>query len=106
MIMGVARTLFGITTRSALRALILRVIAAAIVIQGPRSSFELVLGTKLSMQLTPDWWNFEESVAGFFLHCMAIAGLYISLTYYAMRWVQTRRHRTALAGAIAEDVNQ
>ena len=42
----------------------------------------LGIGSKLAMQMTLDWWNFEESVAGFFVHCVAIAGLYMFLTYY------------------------
>ena len=40
----------------------------------------LGLGTKLAMQVTLDWWNFEESVLGFFVHCIAVAGLYMSVT--------------------------
>ena len=45
------------------------------------------------MQMTLDWWNFEELVAGFFVHCIAIAGLYMFLTYYAMNWLQQRKRR-------------
>ena len=56
----------------------LRALAAVIAIHGVRSSFALGIGTKLAMQMTLDWWNFEEAVAGFFVHCIAIAGLYIS----------------------------
>jgi hypothetical protein len=47
---------------------------------GVWSSFELGVGTKLAMQVTLDWWNFEESVLGFFVHCIAITGLYMSVT--------------------------
>ena len=42
----------------------------------------------LAMQTTLDWWNFEDAVAGFFVHCLAIVGLYIAVTYYAMRWTR------------------
>ena len=83
MIMGVARSLLGIATPSPARTLALRALAAVIAIHGIWSSFALGIGTKLSMQVTLDWWNFEESVAGFFLHWLAIAGLFIALTYYA-----------------------
>ncbi|EJK83066.1 DUF4405 domain-containing protein [Rhizobium sp. AP16] len=92
MIMGVARNLFGISNPSAARSLMLRAIAIVIAIHGVWSSFELGLGTKLAMQVTLDWWNFEESVAGFFIHCLAIAGLYMVLTYYAMKWLRMRKH--------------
>ena len=49
----------------------------------------------LAMQVTLDWWNFEESVLGFFVHCIAIAGLYMSVTYYAVKWLQHRRKVTS-----------
>ena len=88
LLMGVARNLFGISKPSAARTFALRAVAAAIAIHGVWSSFVLGIGTKLSMQMTLDWWNFEESVAGFFVHCIAIAGLYIFLTYYTLNWIQ------------------
>lgn len=94
MIMGLVRNLFGISKASAVRTAALRAIAVAIAIHGVWSSFELGLGTKLAMQVTLDWWNFEESIAGFFVHCIAIAGLYMALTYYGMKWLQHRRNMT------------
>jgi hypothetical protein len=95
MIMGVARGILGISESSAVRSWALRLIAVAIAAHGVWSSFELGLGTKLAMRVTLDWWNFEESVAGFFAHCVAIAGLCIFLTYYAGKWLQRRKLRTA-----------
>ncbi len=106
MIMGVARKLTGITQPNAVRTLVLRAIVVAIAIHGVWSSFALAIGTKLSMQMTLDWWNFEESVAGFFVHCLAIAGLYICLTYYAMKWLLARKRRPGSAAAVAENVHQ
>ena len=89
MLMGVARNLFGIRKPSALRTLVLRVIARA-PSRFTASGVALVLGlgAKLSMQMTLDWWNFEESVAGFFVHCVAVAGLAMVLTYYGLKLVQ------------------
>ncbi|NTJ11524.1 DUF4405 domain-containing protein [Rhizobium lusitanum] len=95
MIMGVACNLTGITRPNAVRTWTLRLVAAAIAIHGVWSSFALGLGSKLSMQVSLDWWNFEESVAGFFVHCVAIAGLYIFVTYYSVKWLQHRK-RTAV----------
>ena len=95
MIMGVARGLLGISGPNTARSWALRLAAVAIAVHGVWSSFELGLGTKLAMQVTLDWWNFEDSVAGFFIHCVAIAGLYMVLIYYAMRWVRHRKGRTA-----------
>jgi Domain of unknown function (DUF4405) len=98
MIMGLARNLFGLSKTSTIRTTALRVAAVAIAILGVWSSFELGLGTKLAMQVTLDWWNFEESVLGFFVHCIAITGLYITVTYYGMKWVQHRGNMTSPIG--------
>lgn len=87
MLIGVARNLFGLSRPNAIRARALRAVAVAIAAHGVWSSFALGLGTKLTMQMTLDWWNFEESVAGFFAHCVAIAGLYVFLTYYIVKWL-------------------
>jgi hypothetical protein len=106
MLMGVARSLFGIAKASSARALALRAAAAAVAIHGVWSSFELGLGGKLTMQMTLDWWNFEESVAGFFAHCIAIAGLTIFLTHYTVKCLQSQKRRTVLAAAVAENVHQ
>jgi len=106
MLMGVARNLLGITHPSPTRTLVLRVVAAAIAALGVWSSFRLGLGGKLSMQMTLDWWNFEESVAGFFAHCIAIVALCISLAYYAMKGLQKSRRKLPSASAIPENVRQ
>ncbi len=106
MLMGVARNLCGITGASTLRTVVLRAVTLAIAAFGVWSSFELGLGGKLSMQVSLDWWNFEESVAGFFVHCIAIAGLYIALTYYTMKWLQKRKRPTASALPIPKEVHE
>ncbi len=45
----------------------------------------LGLGARLTMQVSLDWWNFEESVLGFFLHCAAVAEMLISVSYWTAR---------------------
>ena len=106
LIMNTARNLSGTSTPSVPRTVALRVLAAAIAIHGVWSSFVLGVGTKLSMQVTLDWWNFEGGVIGFFIHCIAIAGLYISLTYYAMDLIRHARRGTTSNFAIAENVHE
>jgi hypothetical protein len=103
LIMNVARNLAGIARPNRARTLALRALAVAIALCGIWSSFALGLGTKLAMQVTLDWWNFEESVAGFFIHCLAIIGLYIVMTYYAASWVQqrTRRARSSASSILS-----
>ena len=95
-IMGAVRNLFGIARAGRARTLALRVIAAAIAVQGIRSSFELAIGTKLSMQVTLEWWDFEVSVAGFFVHCVAVAGLYMATTYYLVQWLGRPRRKASV----------
>ncbi|SDH14959.1 protein of unknown function [Bosea robiniae] len=93
MLMGVARNLFGIKGTNPLRMLALRVTAGAIAVHGVWSFYQLGLGTKLSMQMTLDWWNFEEAVAGFFIHCAAVAGLVMVITYYGFNRDSAGRRR-------------
>jgi hypothetical protein len=105
MIMGLARSLSGITQPNAARALALRAAAAVIAGMGVWSSFELGLGSKLAMRMTLDWWNFEEAAAGFFLHCLAIVGLWISATHYSMAGIQCRKLGNSLS-PVPENLHQ
>ncbi|ALG75310.1 hypothetical protein VY88_24850 [Azospirillum thiophilum] len=91
LIMSVTRAVFGISKPNAVRTWVLRLIAGATAVHGIWSSFELGIGTKLAMQVTLDWWNFEQSVAGFFVHSVAVAGLYMFVTYYAVKWLHRRK---------------
>lgn len=91
MLMGVARNLFGIRKPGRLRTLLLRAVAVMVAVHGAWSCAVLGLGTKLSMQMTLDWWNFEEAVAGFFIHCAAVAGLFMVATYYGLKLVRPGR---------------
>lgn len=94
MLMGIARGVVGIKYANSARTWGLRLAAMAIAIQGIRSSFVLNIGAKLFLQPLPDWWDFGESSAGFFLHCFAVAGLYAAVSYYFVLWTQrTKRVR-------------
>ncbi|MBB6557476.1 hypothetical protein HNP48_000140 [Acidovorax soli] len=96
LLMAVARKLFGFQESNAARTAILRLVAAGIALQGVFSALALNLPARLLFQISLDWWNFEESVAAFFLHCMAIAGLCMFLTHYSMLWAQRRMRRDAM----------
>jgi hypothetical protein len=106
MLMGVARGLCGIAGPKKGRTLILRIATALVVTYGLWSSRAQALGTKLSMQMTLDWWNFEDSVAGFFLHWLAIAGLFITLTYYVKLGLANLARTRILRSPVAQDVDQ
>lgn len=87
MLMGIARNLFGLRQPNVRRTLVLRAIALGVALHGVWSCSVLGLGGKLSMRMTLDWWNFEETVAGFFVHCVAAVGLVIAITYYGLTFV-------------------
>lgn len=93
MLMAVARKLLGIPAASRVRTWAFRVAIAAIAIQGVGSAKALGLRSRLFFQTSLDWWNFEESVPGFFGHCLAVAGLCMAVTYYTMQWTTNRAER-------------
>lgn len=95
--MNVARNLFGVKGTSISRAALLRVIAAIVSVQGIRSSFDLGIGLKLTAQISMDFWDFNESTVGFFVHVIAIAGLYMSVAHYTMKWLQSRKRKAPSA---------
>jgi hypothetical protein len=97
-IMSAMRGTLGIATNT-IRTAISRVIAVAIAVHGVRSSIEMGIGSKLSLQLSLDWWDFGESTSGFFLHLISIVGLYVFLAHYAMKCLQWKRRRAALHAA-------
>lgn len=96
LLMGVARKLFGIAGPNAVRTAVLRVLAIAIAVQGVFSAIALNLRTRLTFQMSLDWWNFEASVAGFFGHCLAAMGLCACLTHYTVLWLQRRQRTTTI----------
>ncbi|MBB6468470.1 hypothetical protein HNQ96_004354 [Aminobacter lissarensis] len=106
MLMGVARLWFGTTRPSNVRTLTLRLVVAAMAVYGLWGSQTQALGTKLSMPMTLDWWNFEESVASFFLHWLAIAGLFIALSYYAKLGLANVARTRSLRSPVAQEVDQ
>lgn len=87
LLMGTARKLFGVAEENVVRTVVLRLVAIFIAVQGVYSVLALNLRYRLLFQMTLEWWNFEESVAGFFGHCLAIVGLGIFLTFYTMQWL-------------------
>lgn len=70
-------------------------VALAIAVQGLVSAQALNLHAKLLLQMSLDWWDFGTSVADYFGHCMAFAGLCKGVTYYGVRRQQRRKHKLA-----------
>lgn len=78
---GFARAAFGISTPNRLRTWVLRALAAGVSAYGLGSFTALGIGNRLTMRMTLDWWNFEESVLGFFVHGLALVVLVACLTH-------------------------
>jgi hypothetical protein len=85
LLMATASRLLGITQANRARTVVLRAVALGIAVQGVSSAQALNLRSKLLFQMSLEWWDFGASVAGFFGHCVAFAGLCIAVTHYAMR---------------------
>lgn len=95
-VMHAARSAFKLAEGSMVRTVTLRMLAAAIAGYGLQSSFVMGVGSKLAMQMSLEWWDFEASKAGFFVHWISIVGLYVFLTHYTLVWMQTRQRRAAV----------
>ena len=93
LIMARARDWLGLRRPSAGRTWALRLATTAIAVQGIHSFGVLGLDTKLSMEVSLDWWNFEESVAGFFGHCLAVSGLCIVVSHHIAKLLRLRARR-------------
>jgi hypothetical protein len=91
LVMQAGRTFSGTGRPSRLRTWLLRAAALLLVVQGLRSFAALDIGSRLTMRTTLDWWNFEEAVVGFFLHEIAVLGLFAVLAYYAMAALRVQR---------------
>lgn len=90
-IQRVAANLLGISKPHPLRTWGLRLVAATVALLGIRSALLLGIAPRLGMQMSLDWWDFSQSVAGFFLHLGAVAGLCVFLGHYLALLVQCRR---------------
>lgn len=88
MIMAEMRKMVGISGGGHLRPLLLRCAAALIAAYGVHASLERNLYAKLIAYFSFDYWNFDESIVGYFAQYLAIIGVYVCLTHYVLRWFQ------------------
>ena len=97
MIMAEARKRVCISGASRLRPVLLRCVAALIAAYGVHASLERNLYAKLVAYFSFDYWNFDESIAttlAYFAQYLAIIGVYVCLTHYVLKWLQTRSNVT------------
>jgi hypothetical protein len=71
-----------------LRAFALRLAGAGLAIAGIYASFQIGVGDKLTAQVSLEWWDFDESTWAFFVHHLAIVGLYAWLAHHAFHRIR------------------
>ncbi|MDR1508505.1 MAG: DUF4405 domain-containing protein [Synergistaceae bacterium] len=92
MIMAVMRrTTKSAGTSSVWVIIIMRTVTALIVIYGVYASFDREMGGKLFLGYSFDFWNPDRPAFLFFTSNLAIMGVYICLTYYALKLLAYRR---------------
>jgi hypothetical protein len=95
MIMGVVRRLCGITEESQTRVFILRLLSLAIAAFGAQSLIVVNVSSKILMQFSMEFWDFDSATMAFFLHHAAIVGLGTVIGHYGLQVLQIRRRRAA-----------
>jgi hypothetical protein len=89
MLMGFVRGRLGITSERNWATIALRGIAALIAAYGTYSMFALNVGSKLLMQPTMEFWDFEVATPAFFGHLVAIIGLCTFAAHYTLKFAGT-----------------
>ncbi|MDR2179628.1 MAG: DUF4405 domain-containing protein [Synergistaceae bacterium] len=89
MIMGVIARM----TKSArpVWTILMRTVTALIVIYGVYASFDRAMGAKLFLGYSFDFWNPERPAVLFFTSNLAIMGVYVCVTHYALKLLAYRR---------------
>ncbi|MBW9173059.1 DUF4405 domain-containing protein [Clostridium estertheticum] len=84
MLINMTTKITGNANKNIIVTIIKRLITLGIVVYGIKSFFDLDISSKLFMQTTFSYWNFDESTIGFFLSYLSIMGIYIVVTYYLL----------------------
>ncbi len=89
-IMDAVRKMTKITAENRSRTFALQIMAVLIALYGVYASFSREIGAKLILYYTFDFWNYDQSPVIFFVDYLSIMGLYVCVTYYAIKLVQRR----------------
>lgn len=85
-IINAVRKMTGITSKSRIRTIALRVIAVLIVVYGVQTSLERDMISRLTIY-NPFGWNFDESTMEFLIDYLSVMGIYICGTHYVLKFV-------------------
>lgn len=84
-VMNAVKNRLRITTESRVRRVVLRVVAIALALCGLQSALTLDIASKLTLQMSLEWWDFETSTMGFFLAWISTIGLFAVLSHYSFK---------------------
>nr|WP_210273819.1 DUF4405 domain-containing protein [Rhizobium sp. WYCCWR 11146] len=88
MIMAVIGRLLRVGGPNAIRTASLRATAGIIAAWGIHSLFVMGIGDRLIARPSIDFWDFQESTIGFFLHHIAILWACACVAHYAAGWLR------------------
>jgi len=91
MIMAVAGRLLRVGPADAIRTAALRGVAGAIAACGIYSMVVMGIGNRLIGRPSIDFWDFQESTIGFFLHHVVILGAWVCAAHYVAVWLRWGR---------------
>ncbi|MEN6410969.1 MAG: DUF4405 domain-containing protein [Anaerolineaceae bacterium] len=84
---GMVQKVTGIASANRARTTAFRILALSIAAFGIKASFDLGIGSKLTLYDTFGYWDFEASTAAFFISYLSVMGLYVCATYYMLKWM-------------------
>lgn len=91
MLTAFMRSRFGIESTSMLTIIVLRRAAALVAIYGVHSLVALNVGSKILMQPTMEFWDFETATPAFFGHLMGIIGFFAAISHVAVSALRNRQ---------------
>jgi hypothetical protein len=98
MILNAFRKMTKINGENHARKIILRVITSAFISFGVWSSFDRDMFSKLFLGFSFDYWPEERPAFLFFAVNSSIMGVYVSITYYALKAFDKLRQRSPMEG--------
>ena len=93
MIMNAFRKMLKISGAKRIRKIVMRIIALAVVVFGVWSSFDRDMFSKLFLGFSFDYWPEERPGLLFFAESVSIMGIYVFVTYYALKLLERRAQR-------------
>lgn len=105
LVMAETRKLFRLSQATGLRLILLRLCAASVSGFGVYAALERNLLAKLVAYFSFDYWDFGQSVLGYFGQYLAIVGAFVLLAHYGLNWRHGRRPQAIPTASRPSPVN-